>query len=124
MLASEISRSLEWKKSIRDHGSECLIAFAQTLEKSPDSTIEAFLNSRPPQDRAELAALVAIELRHRFLSGQQCRIEDYLERFPELRSDGESVLDLIYAEYCERRQRDPHAEPQEYFRRFPNYHNS
>jgi serine/threonine protein kinase len=124
MLASEISRSLQLDEVIREYGSECLSAFARTLEASPESTIESFLTSRPPEDRSALSALVAIELRHRLSIGQSCRIEDYLSRFPELGADGESVLDLIYAEYCARRQQNDITAPQEYYKRFPNLHNS
>lgn len=124
MLASEISRSLQLDDILQAQGSACLADFADTLQKSPQCTVETFLESRPPDDRSVLAALIAIELRHRFAMGQTCCIEDYLKRFPELVKDGETILDLIYAEYCERRQHDPSAEVQDYYRRFPSYQNS
>jgi serine/threonine protein kinase len=124
MLASEISRSDGLHNVIRDHGSECLEAFARSLEEWPDSTIETFLSSRPPQDRSQLAALIAIDLRHRVARGQSHRIEDYLERFPELKQDNEQMLDLIYAEYCERRRHHHEVQHKEYYKRFPNFHKS
>jgi serine/threonine protein kinase len=124
MLASEISRSVRLDEVIRTRGTECLTAFTETLQQSPDNTLETFLEARPSSDRSELAALIAIDLRHQISAGRPCRIEDYLRRFPELKTDDECVLDLIYAEYCERRQHDSAAAPQEYYHRFPDYHKS
>src|SRR5262245_38082889 len=104
MLASEISRSIQLEELIHKQGSACLAAFVRSLQDSPDCNIEMFLTARPAPDRAELAGLVAIELRHRLSKDRSYRIEHYLQRFPELGSDKERMLDLIYAEYCERRR--------------------
>ena len=47
MQASEIVRSLKLDEIIRAEGSTCLAEFVETLEKSPDANVEAFLSSRP-----------------------------------------------------------------------------
>jgi hypothetical protein len=124
MLASEISRSIKLEELIHKQGSDCLAAFVKFLQDSPDCDIEKFLAARPAPDRAELAVLVAIELRHRLSKDRSYRIEQYLQRFPELGRDKEKVLDLIYAEYCERRRYEPDMESKEYYQRFPNLRES
>lgn len=124
MQASEISRSLQLDDVIRSDCSTCLAAFADTLDRSPETTIEVFLKARPPADRSQLAGLIAIELRHLWERGEPREIERYFEQFPELREDREQVLDLIYAEYCERRQHQPEVNSAEYFERFPDFRDS
>src|SRR5437870_13726007 len=105
MLASEIMQSVQLDDALRATGSTCLSEYAQTLEDDPATRIEAFLSDRPIEYRSQLAGLIAIEMRHRRANGDACLIESYLARFPELHSDTEQLLDLIYAEYCARRQR-------------------
>src|SRR5262245_7866293 len=103
MLASEISRSHKLDEIVHRDGGAALAAFARSLEESPGRSIEEFLAGRPAPAPAELALLVALEMRHRLSGKPSYRIEQYLHRFPELNKDKEHVLDLIYAEYCERR---------------------
>jgi serine/threonine protein kinase len=124
MQASEIVRSLKLDEIIRAEGSTCLADFAETLEKSPDASVETFLGSRPNTDRSQLPALIAIELRHRWERRCPCFIESYFQRFPELLKHREQVLDLIYAEYCERRQQQDTFESEEYYDRFPDFQDS
>src|SRR5437016_1292180 len=67
-----------------------------------------------------LAALVGIDLRNRWRVGNPCFLEDYLERFPELKIVSERLPYLIAAEY-QARQMYGDQPPVEVFRtRFPN----
>src|SRR5262249_15138794 len=49
------------------------------------------------------------------------RVEDYLTRYPELRSDPDVLQGLIRAEYRVRRQREPALGCAEYEARFPEH---
>jgi serine/threonine protein kinase len=121
MLASEISRSRDVAELLRSHGNACLVAFSDAIKQPSAPTIESFLKARPEKDRSQLAGLIAIEMRHRLELNEPCRVEGYLERFPELEQDQDQMVDLIYAEYCARRSSDPGVSEQEYFERFPSF---
>jgi serine/threonine protein kinase len=99
-------------------------AFAREITESPDTTIEAFLGRRPDTDPSALAGLVAIELRQRWARGNPCPVEQYLERFPQLHGQREQLLDVLYADYCERRKHGQPGTPEEYCERFPEYRES
>jgi serine/threonine-protein kinase len=68
-----------------------------------------------------LAELIHIDLDFRLRRGEAARVEDYLERYPELGRYRAVLLGLIAAEYSLRRCW--HAEPsaEEYLLRFPEY---
>jgi serine/threonine protein kinase len=66
-----------------------------------------------------LAAAVARELRRRIADGEEASVEEYLNRFPQLSQDPELLVDLIYAEYCARRQANRMLDPHLYYQRFP-----
>ncbi len=124
MLASELARSIELDELVRAEGNPCLVAFSESLARDPRSTIEGFLYERPLDDRSNLPALIAIELQHKLSRGIPDSVESYLRRFPELSADRGQVLDLIYAEYCERRQLQLPVESEDYYRRFPEFQDS
>ncbi len=121
MLASEIARSLKLDEIIRAEQGTCLAAFADTLKRAPDTSIEQFLSGRPADDRSKLVELIALDLRHCKKRGLPCHIESYFERFPNLLNDREKTVDLIYAEYCERRRYREEVKSEEYYRRFPEH---
>ena len=68
---------------------------------------------------AILCDLCIRDLDLRFLHGLTVRVEDYLERYPELQDDRAALLDLVQAEYDQRRHREPGPDFEEYRRRFP-----
>src|SRR3954471_6201896 len=47
-----------------------------------------------------LAALVKVDLRCRYDHGERPAASEYLDRFPDLRGQGERVMSLVYEEYC------------------------
>jgi serine/threonine protein kinase len=71
--------------------------------------------------RQLLIELVSIDLEYRLKGGEEARLEEYLERHPELRANAKVVLELIEQEFALRRERDPDVSAGEYFRRFPRY---
>ena len=72
--------------------------------------------------RAVLVELVHTDLEYRLKEGEPARVEEYLVRFPELKSDPEAELELITAELELRRRREPGLALDEFLARFPRYH--
>jgi formylglycine-generating enzyme required for sulfatase activity len=68
-----------------------------------------------------LVELVHAELAFRLEAGEPARVEEYLERFPELTVDSAVVADLLRAEYEGRRRREPGLDIAEYGQRFPDH---
>lgn len=62
---------------------------------------------------------LVVEQRQRWRRGERVCVEDYLERHPSLRVDGEVVLDLICNEIDLRAERGESPRLEEYRRRFP-----
>src|ERR687888_454528 len=61
-----------------------------------------------------LLELVHVELEYRLKAGEPARVEEYLRRYPALRSDPAAVRDLVAAEYELRRRREPGVTPGDY----------
>src|SRR5262245_30646942 len=68
----------------------------------------------------QLAARLRADLRRRWALGERPCAETYLQTHPELRSDQESLLDLIYQEIVEREARGESPRLEEYLERFPD----
>ena len=83
--------------------------------------IEDVLRSNPDVDRtALLIELVHLDLEQRVGAGEAAaRVEQYLDRYPELTSDRQVVLGLIRSEFEMRRRNEPGLEMAEYVQRFP-----
>jgi WD40 repeat protein/tRNA A-37 threonylcarbamoyl transferase component Bud32 len=78
--------------------------------------------SAPTSDpRERLLRECCAELYRRVLNGEHCRAEVFLEAYPDLASDVESALDLIYHEYLARCERSEVPDADEYFTRFPQW---
>jgi WD40 repeat protein len=83
--------------------------------------IEAYLPAAGAQRWPLLVELAHADLECRLKAGEPARVEDYLQRFPELAADRALALDLIAAEYEMRRRREPACAVEEYLHRFPAY---
>jgi serine/threonine protein kinase/tetratricopeptide (TPR) repeat protein len=78
----------------------------------------------PPDDaerQALLAKLAQTELELGLKAGEAVRVEAYLTQYPELGKDPSVVLDLIAAEWEQRRRHEQDLTPVEYLERFPHY---
>jgi tetratricopeptide (TPR) repeat protein/tRNA A-37 threonylcarbamoyl transferase component Bud32 len=93
--------------------------FENAWKRGEPPALEDFLTYTGAERRALLIELVHEDLEYRLKAGEQVRVESYLERFPELRSERPVALDLIAAEYVLRRRREPNLAPEEYLQRFP-----
>src|SRR5947209_2049920 len=72
-----------------------------------------------PESPTSLPAVVA-EMAQGWRSGQRPLVEELLDRYPDLSSTTTAVLKLIHEEFCLRRQHGCPAEPEDFFRRFPD----
>lgn len=71
-----------------------------------------------------LAALVKADLACRFDRGERPAVADYLDRFPDLRSDGDRVLSLIYEEFCLREESGERPDPDGFCRQYSAWRDS
>ena len=76
---------------------------------------------QPAERRALLAELAHAELEFRLKAAEPARVEDYLTRYHELRSDPDVLVSLVRTEYRVRRQREPALGFAEYEARFPEH---
>jgi hypothetical protein len=90
-------------------------------DRSPSELPTLAPHNGPPVARsaAGLLALLRQDQRLRWKRGERPRVEDYLERHPELRADADAVLDLAYAEFVLREEAGEAPAADEYCRRFP-----
>jgi WD40 repeat protein/serine/threonine protein kinase len=82
--------------------------------------IDAFLPATEAVRRAVLVELIHSDLEYRLQAGEDVAVEEYLRRYPELTADRPAVVELIVAEYRQRRRR-PEVTFEDYLRRFPGY---
>jgi serine/threonine protein kinase len=85
--------------------------------QQPD--VDAFLARGGPLAPAARAAVLRVDQRQRWQTGQRVPAEDYLRRHPQLSADPEAVLDLIFNEFRLREQAGEQLDAEEYQRRFP-----
>src|SRR4051794_5764296 len=105
--------------SLTDDLERIIRAYEAALRAKPAPAIEDYLPVGPAQRGALLRELVHVDLEYRIKKGEAVRIEHYLDRFPELREDLSTVLELIEVEHTLRRRKEPDLGPGEYFERFP-----
>src|SRR5262245_19857514 len=76
---------------------------------------------RPAVSARELAELVSFDQRERWRHDQRPAAEEYLRRFPQLLSDDELALDVIYSEFLLREELGQDPKSLEYQLRFPDF---
>src|SRR5262245_9858561 len=76
---------------------------------------------RPAVSARELAELVSFDQRERWRRDQRPAAEEYLRRFPQLLSDDELALDVIYNEFLLREELGQEHRSLEYQLRFPDF---
>src|SRR5262249_35434102 len=96
-------------------------AFEAALRRAERPDLDAHLAAAGPARPAVLPELARAELEARLRAGEAARVEDYLDRYPELRGDPAAVIELLAAEYGQRQRHEPGLSFDEYARRFPEY---
>jgi eukaryotic-like serine/threonine-protein kinase len=95
--------------------------FEDAWRHGPRPAIEEYLPADEGERRAVLVELVHTDLEYRIKDGDPARVEEYLDRFPELKGDPAAELELITAERDLRRRREPGLAPDEFVSRFPSH---
>ena len=99
---------------------EIVAQFEEALRRGERPNMAGLL----PDGEGKLAVLLELahtELEHRPNTGEPARVEDYLQRFPEMTGAAQAVGQRIGAEYELRRRREPGLAPEQYARRCPAY---
>ena len=76
------------------------------------------------REPTDLGEVLLRRQRDDWLHGQRVRVEIYLGQYPELMSEEETLLDLIYHEYVLRQELGDRPRAEEYFERFPLHRES
>ncbi|MCA9123214.1 MAG: serine/threonine protein kinase [Planctomycetaceae bacterium] len=87
-----------------------------------DSNIESFAASVPAEQRFEvLQEIVKIDLENHWKQGEQRRVADYLNTFPELQESEIAVLDLYQTEFAIRERHGDMPSVKEYRELVPGF---
>jgi serine/threonine protein kinase len=105
----------------QDEIEEVIRRFEEAWKGLPRPQLSAYLPAGSGHTQL-LLELVHIELEYRLESGEPARVEEYLDRYPELTVENAVVLDLIAAEHEVRRRHEHELALGEYLDRFPEFH--
>jgi serine/threonine protein kinase len=86
--------------------------------QQPDA--HAFLATLANLPAADAQAILAVDQRERWSRGDKVTAECYVQAFPDVLSEPESALQLVYAEFLLREQLGETPTKEEYLRRFPS----
>jgi serine/threonine protein kinase/formylglycine-generating enzyme required for sulfatase activity len=95
--------------------------FEEAWQRGETPVIDDYVVGDDQQRLLLLVELVHADLECRLKLGQAARVEEYLQRYPDLARDDEFVLMLIQAEYRLRGRRELELGAEEYLARFPTY---
>jgi tRNA A-37 threonylcarbamoyl transferase component Bud32 len=95
--------------------------FEDAYARHEHPSIDDHLSGEGAARRAILVELVHVELEFRLKRGEPGRVEEYLERYPELAADENTVVELICAEQAIRRRSETGLSADEWLKRFPQY---
>lgn len=100
---------------------EVVTAFEEAWQQGKQPSIDEYLRADGIERPTLITELVHTDLECRLKAGDPVRVEEYLERYPEIAGDRQRALDLIAAEYTQRRRREKTLTREEYLRRFPRF---
>jgi tetratricopeptide (TPR) repeat protein/tRNA A-37 threonylcarbamoyl transferase component Bud32 len=104
-----------------DRWEPLLKRFDRAWQVGSRPVIEDYLPADLDGRQAVLVELVHADLEHRLRAGEAARVEEYLQRYPELGGDRAVLLDLLATEWRTRRFTDPTLALHEYQTRFPQH---
>lgn len=107
--------SAEWRDCER-----LVQRFEEARRRGETPALEEYLPAADALRLVVLVELVHTDLEFRLQAGKALRVEEYLQRFPELGAVTATVVDLAAAEFALRRQREPNLTEEEYQQRFPH----
>jgi serine/threonine-protein kinase len=83
--------------------------------------VAAFLAEAGPLAPGAVAAVLRVDQRQRWQAGERVPAEDYLRRYPDLRGQPETAVDLVFNEFLLRERLGERPDAGEYLARFPEY---
>jgi serine/threonine protein kinase/tetratricopeptide (TPR) repeat protein len=83
--------------------------------------LDNFLASAGTLAPLEMAALLRVDQAYRWWNGECIAVEAYLQKYPQVQADLESLLDLVYGEFILRERNGEHPDVREYRDRFPQH---
>jgi WD40 repeat protein len=118
-MSSELGDSISLG---RWHEQEAVLnRFEDAWRQGQRPAIDDFRPTGDADSPSLLAELVQTDLEFRLKAGEAARAEEYLARYPELRTDTDAALDLIATEYVLRRRHEPDLSAADYLCRFPEF---
>jgi serine/threonine protein kinase/tetratricopeptide (TPR) repeat protein len=100
---------------------EIIEQFEDAWQQGSRPSLDDYLHRTGVDPSALLVELVHADLECRLKASEPARIEEYLERYPDLAAEREGMLSLITAEYKLRQRRETDLAVDEFVRRFPAY---
>ena len=91
------------------------------VRKSPWPDVRSFLERAGPLASAQMVAVLRVDQREGWKIGQRLTAAEYLRNFPELLTDPESALELVYCEYLLREELGEAPATEEYLAAYPEY---
>ena len=116
-MASSIDHSQEAWKELEKIVSE----YEDALRKGNQPSVESVWKSLHNKELTLLIELVNTELEWRVKAGEAVYVEEYLERFPALSKDPDTIRELIATEYVFRSRFNSQVHASEYAKRFPQF---
>src|SRR5439155_18350856 len=83
--------------------------------------VRQFLDRAGPLTPPQVAAVLLVDQRERWLIGERLPAESYLPLYPTLQTDLEYAVELIYGEFLLRQELGEGPRLAEYLERFPQY---
>ena len=97
------------------------LRYQNEWDRNTNPNLHEFLNTCGSIPTSDLSEVLRIDLRQRWQRKESPPVENYLNQFPELASDAESTIDLIYTEYLIRESEGEVPSVEEFAERFPSY---
>jgi predicted Ser/Thr protein kinase len=93
--------------------------FEEAWQAGQRPRIDDYLPPEGADRPSVLIELMHVDLERRLKAGEAVRVEQYLERYPELAADQAALLNLLASEFVLRQRGEPDLSREEYLRRFP-----
>ena len=100
---------------------ELVDAFEEAWQAGKTPAIDDHLPDEASLRRSVLVKLIHVDLEYRLKTGEQARVETYVERFPDIGGESTILVELVAWEFSLRRHREVELRPEEYVRRFPQF---
>jgi eukaryotic-like serine/threonine-protein kinase len=112
-------------KPISTHDADDVVDPAELLcrlwQDGKRPNLDDFLAQTGPMSPEQLVEVLHVDQRERWQTGEPIPAETYLQKYPPIRENSETALDLIYSEFRFREDTGEQPCVEEYLRRFPQH---